>query len=66
MKKSIEDYPLAELKGIYRALHAQLPQHPDLMDSELLHDLQQFLQQKARAAGVDVTLHAHWATWLDR
>lgn len=64
MKKSIEDYPLAELKGIYRALHAQLPQHPELMDSDLLQDLQHLLQQKARADGVDVSLHAEWASWL--
>ena len=65
MKKPMEDYPLDELKGIYRVLHAQLPQHPDLMDSELLHDLQRLLQQKARADGVDVSLHASWATWLN-
>ena len=64
MKKSIEDYPLGELKGIYRVLHAQLPDHPDLMDSDLLQDLQRLLQQKARAAGVDVSMHAQWAAWL--
>lgn len=64
MKKSIEDYPLDELKGIYRVLHGQLPQHPELMDSDLLQDLQRLLQQKARAAGVDVSLHAQWAAWL--
>ena len=64
MKKSIEDYPPAELKGIYRVLHAQLPLHPELMDSDLLHDLQRLLQQKARAEGVDVSLHAQWAAWL--
>ena len=45
MKKSIEDYPPAELKGIYRVLHAQLPLHPELMDSDLLHDLQRLLQE---------------------
>jgi hypothetical protein len=64
MKKLLENYPLAELKGIYRVLHAQLPQHPELMDSDLLHDLQRLLQQKARAEGVDASLHAHWAAWL--
>lgn len=64
MHKSIEDYPLSELKGLYRVLHAQLPQHPELMDSDLLQDLQQLLQHKARAAGVDVSLHAQWTAWL--
>ena len=64
MKKLIEDYPLHELKGIYRVLHAQLPQYPELMDSDLLHDLQRLLQQKAGAEGVDVSLHAQWSAWL--
>ena len=64
MKKSIEDYPLTELKGIYRVLHTQLPEHPELMDSDLLQDLQRLLQLQASAEDVDVTLHAQWAAWL--
>ena len=64
MKKMMEDYPLDDLKGIYRVLHGQLPQHPELMDSDLLHDLQRLLQKKAGAAGVDVSLHAQWNAWL--
>ena len=35
------------------------------MDSELLQDLQTFLQSQAREAGVDVSVHAQWAAWLN-
>ena len=57
-------YPLDELKLIYSLLHTQLAENPLLMDSNLLHDLQTYLQTEARRAGVDVTLHAQWTTWL--
>lgn len=60
----LEDYPIDELKLIYRLLHGQLPQQPELMDAELLHDLQVLLQRRATADGVDVSLHAQWAKWL--
>lgn len=63
--RNLEDYPLDELKLIYRLLHARLPEVPDLMDSELLHELQGHLQRKATEDGVDVSLHAQWATWLN-
>ena len=58
-------YELQELKLIYRLLQAQLPQHPQLIDSELLQDLQTYLQQQARHDGVDVSHHAQWARWLE-
>ena len=58
-------YPLPELKLIYRLLHAQLPQQMALIDSELLHDLQSLLQQRASQDGVDVSHHAQWARWLE-
>jgi hypothetical protein len=58
-------YPLPELKLVYRLLHTQLPHHPQLIDSELLQDLQTFLQQQARRDGVDVSHHAQWARWLE-
>jgi hypothetical protein len=63
--KVINQYPLTELKLIYRILHTQLPANPELMDSELLQDLQTYLQTKAREEGVDVSLHAQWAAWLN-
>ena len=64
MHKNLSDYPLDELKTIYQLLHAQIPQFPVLMDSQLLDDLQRFLQQRATEEGIDVSLHAQWASWL--
>jgi len=63
--RPLADYPIDDLKSIYRVLHAQLPEHVELMDSELLHDLQRILQSRAREDGVDVSLHAQWAAWLN-
>lgn len=57
-------YPLADLKRIYTTLHAALSRDPLLMDSELLADLQAHLISEARRAGVDVSDHGSWATWL--
>ena len=62
---SIDTYELSDLKRIYRTLHGQLQQDFELMDSALLHDLQTYLQAQATAAGVDVSLHAQWAAWLN-
>ena len=62
--KTLDQYPLDELKLIYRLLHEQLTRHMALMDSELLQDLQGLLQTRARADGVDVSLHADWSAWL--
>ena len=57
-------YPLAELKLVYRMLHAQLTECPELLDSELLLDLQKHLQLQARREGVDPTDHAQLDRWL--
>ena len=57
-------YPLADLKLIYRTVHAQLTANTELLDSQLLADLQAYLQQQARAQGVSVTDHAQWDAWL--
>ena len=62
--KPPDQYPLQELKLIYRILHAALPETQELMDSELLEDLQRYLQRRAKEEGVDVSLHAQWAVWL--
>ena len=35
------------------------------MDSGLLLDLQTLLQARAAAEGVDVSIHAQWAAWLN-
>jgi len=63
--KAIDAYELSDLKRIYRTLHGQLQQDFELMDSALLQDLQTYLQSQATAAGVDVSLHAQWAAWLN-
>ena len=63
--KTLEHYELRDPKRIYRTLHGQLQQDFELMDSELLQDLQTYLQAQAKADGVDVSLHAQWAAWLN-
>ncbi len=63
--RSLPDYPLAELKLIYQLLHRQLPDTPELMDSQLLQDLQHYLQQQATQEGIDVSHHGQWAAWLN-
>ncbi len=63
--RTLDQYPLADLKHIYRVLHSRLQEDFELMDSELLQDLQTYLQGKAREAGVDVSLHAQWGAWLE-
>jgi hypothetical protein len=62
---ALAQYKLQELKLIYRLLHAQLPQQPQLLDSELMQELQTYLQQQAANDGVDVSHHAQWARWLE-
>ena len=62
--KTLNAYPLPELKLIYAILHAQVIDQPGLMDSELLQDLQSMLQKQATQDGVDVSTHADWAAWL--
>jgi len=62
--RALSDYPVEELKTVYRILHARLPEEPTLMDASLLDDLQRHLQRKAGEDGVDVSLHAQWAAWL--
>jgi hypothetical protein len=57
-------YPLAEQKLIYRVLHQHLIEHPEVMDTEFLLDLQRSLQKQAQAEGVDVADHGAWDDWL--
>lgn len=63
--KNLQDYPLPELKVIYSLLHSQVLEQPALMDSDLLHDLQTYLQSQASQDNVDVSAHAEWAAWLE-
>jgi len=63
--KALEQYSLDDLKRIYRHLHSRLQEDFELMDSDLLQDLQTLLQRRAREDGVDVSVHAQWAAWLN-
>jgi hypothetical protein len=55
---------LAERKLIYRVLHSQLAEFPELIDGDFLLDLQGSLQQIAQAEGIDVADHGAWDEWL--
>ena len=59
-------FPASELKRVYIALHTHLLEHPELMDTDFLTDLQSWLQHVAGQEGVDVSNHAAWARWLHR
>ena len=60
----MSEYPLAERKLVYRVLHRHLTEHPELMDSTFLDDLQRDLQVAARAEGVEIADHGAWDVWL--
>ena len=57
-------YEPTDLKRVYRALQKHLVEHPELMDSEFLQDLQHHLQYRARREGVDLQDHGAWDAWL--
>jgi hypothetical protein len=62
--KTLKDYPTEELKLIYNLLHTQLLNHPKLMDSILLQDIQHDLLNQALQEGIDISQHTYWANWL--
>lgn len=64
--KTLDTYALSELKLIYTILHSQVLEHPGLMDSDLLQDLQSFLQSQASKDSVDVSDHGQWDEWLSK
>src|SRR5688572_20501890 len=45
-------YEPTDLKKVYRVLQKHLLDHPELMDSEFLTDLQHHLQYRARREGI--------------
>ena len=53
-----------ELKLIYRVLHQHLGDHSELMDTDFLIELQNYLQRRAKADGIDVADHSAWDRWL--
>jgi hypothetical protein len=62
--KTLEAYSINELKLIYHLLHTQIPQHTQLISSDLLQDLQDYLLQQAKNEGIDVAAHKEWDSWL--
>jgi hypothetical protein len=64
--KNLDLYAQSELKLIYSILHSQVLEHPNLMDSDLLQDLQTFLQSQATKDNVDVSDHGQWDDWLSK
>lgn len=55
---------LNELKLIYKVLHSQLREVPELMETQFVIELQTFLQNRAGDDGVDVGVHGDWENWL--
>jgi len=53
-----------ELKLIYRVLHQHLAEHHDLMDTDFLIELQNYLQRRALAEKVDISDHGKWDEWI--
>ena len=55
-----------ELKEIYRALFQALrsSEQDQFDESDLLMDLQLFLQRMAREDGIDATIHMEWEKFL--
>ncbi|OQW92954.1 MAG: hypothetical protein BWK79_13690 [Beggiatoa sp. IS2] len=64
--KTLENYPIVELKLIYHLLSAQVPLHPELIESELLRDIQSCLLHQAMIEGIEVSTHEAWTEWLIR
>ena len=59
-------HSLDELRQVYLTLHRHLGQHPELMDTHFLIELQNFLHKEASADGVDIAVHGDWEAWLRR
>jgi hypothetical protein len=57
-------HSVEDLKLVYRVLHRHLSQHPELMETHFLTELQNFLHARARADGVDTAHHGAWDAWL--
>lgn len=62
--KNLTEYSIEELKLIYHLLHIQMPQHTQLISSDLLQDLQDYLLQQARNEGINVAERKQWNSWL--
>jgi hypothetical protein len=63
--KTLEDYPIHELKLIYRLLWTQALTSKTLVTAVFLQDLQDYLLVQATHAGVSVTELTEWSRWLN-
>lgn len=57
-------HSLEELKMIYRILHRHLAEHPELMDTHFLIELQNYLHRVAVEQDIDSANHSEWDKWL--
>ena len=57
-------FEIDELKLVYRILHGSLMENLELMDTDFLEGLQNWLQYRAGQEGVDIADHAQWDGWL--
>lgn len=60
----IAAHDVEELKLVFRVLYSRLAEHPELMDTHFLSELQRFLHRLAQADGVDIADHSAWDRWL--
>ncbi len=60
-----EKYDLKEWKLIYLQLRNAITVYPELLDSEMLNDLQTYLQGKAESIDLDPLDHETWINWLN-
>lgn len=61
---SIKTYKVSDLKRVYRVLHKHILVNTDLMGSEVLEDLQAYLQGVAALSGIDIANHGAWDRWI--
>jgi hypothetical protein len=64
MSAPLDGWEPADLKLVYRVLHQHLLKQHELLDSIFFHDLQTYLQQRARNEGVDLADHGQWDAFL--
>jgi hypothetical protein len=55
---------LDDLKLVYRVLHQNLKETPELLDCSFLDELQDFLHERAREEGIDGSDHGQWDAFL--
>ena len=62
--QQFSSFEIDELKLVYRVLHRNLMENLELMDTNFLSELQNWLQYRAGRDGVDVADHGQWDAWL--